>query len=121
MGLQVLAYFGMGGEIVVESRMRCEKLRIVGQAGIVSELLRHFRMLVEITAIEAANRSGSRARVGRARAAPLRQFVLFLGVHGRTESRGHRSAHALRVVHETLRAGIVGQKLPITAHRWAGG
>src|SRR5262249_12470806 len=48
---------GMSGEVTVEARMSRQKLGIVRQTRIGCELLRYFRMLIEIATVEATNRA----------------------------------------------------------------
>src|SRR5690242_18763722 len=65
--LQISAYMGMVGQVVPQSRMRIQKLLVIHQAGIVGQLLRDLRMLVQVTIIEFGYQTSIRRRAWYAR------------------------------------------------------
>src|SRR5277367_4146750 len=56
--LQVLPDFGMLRQVLVETRMSGEELRIVRERRIGAQLMRHFGMLVEVAVVEVADGTG---------------------------------------------------------------
>ena len=59
--LQILPDFRMLRQVVVEARMRREELRVVRQRRIGAQLMRHFRMFIEVAVVEASDRPLSSA------------------------------------------------------------
>ena len=54
--LQILPDFRMLRQVIVETRMRRQELRVVRQRRIGAQLMRNFRMFVEVAVVKAPNR-----------------------------------------------------------------
>jgi hypothetical protein len=59
--LKLAANFRVSRQVLIETRMRCPKLRVVYQLWILHELLSYFRMLIKVAVIEVRHRSRSPA------------------------------------------------------------
>ena len=60
--LKLAANFRMRRQVLIETRMRRPKLRVVYQLWILGELLSYFRMLIKVAVVEVRRRSCSPAR-----------------------------------------------------------
>ena len=55
--LKLAANFRVRRQVLIETRMRCPKLRVVYQLWILRELLSYFRMLIKVAIVEVRHRS----------------------------------------------------------------
>jgi hypothetical protein len=73
--LKLAANFRVSRQVLIETRMRCPKLRVVYQLWILRELLSYFRVLIKVAVVEVRHRSCSPAHLSRTITMPPRPLT----------------------------------------------